>query len=67
MKTVILLFIWVVVVALFWVSTVILVVRNDPTDTRRTIERNAKYLVYVKTITYILAVLFSLGIGYLLK
>ena len=67
MNTIILLFIWVVIVVILWISTVVLVVTNNPDDTEQIKARNAKYLVYIKTFTYILAVVISLTIGHLLK
>ena len=67
MNTILLLFVWVVAVVILWISTVALVFTNNPDDTEQIKARNAKYLVNVLIFTYILAVVISLAIGYLLK
>jgi methyl coenzyme M reductase subunit C-like uncharacterized protein (methanogenesis marker protein 7) len=67
MKILILLFIWFVVEFILWVVTVKLVVTVDKYDTDVIKSRNNKYLGYIKTIGYTIAVLFSMAIGYLLN
>jgi hypothetical protein len=64
---ILLIFIWIIVIVILWIVTVFLVVTKNSTDTEEIKKRNAKYLNYIKSISYIIAILFSLAIGYLLK
>jgi len=67
MKTFILLFVWFVVELVLWITTVVLVVTHNPDEPDYIKSRNNKYLTYVKTIAYIISILFSMGVGYLLN
>ena len=67
MRTFVLTFIWFIVEFILWIAVVLLVVTKDQNESIEVTNRNEKYLKYLKSIFYVIAILFSMAIGYFLN
>ncbi len=67
MRTFVLSFIWFVVEFILWIVVILLVVTKDEYESIEVTKRNEKYLKILKSIFYVIAILFSMAIGYFLN